>query len=242
MATSEHNSQRISQGKQKIYKLENEVLYNKAMVILTRESILENRAAILKNYEAAFNGNRQLANSNTETAFRNRYFLIKNTEASDPVHVNFREITANKAKLDFLDHRSKLNSQVTKLSEEMAEINAKLIALNKEIMKVTGDIVDFNKKTITENSDLIKNGIHGWDAATPESNAKLIDANFALAGEIAARAASNVEGNQKVYDHVKANRTHIEENTVIIYKRRSEILANRANIDKNISDAIKLIH
>jgi len=222
--------------------LENEVLYNKAMVILTRESILENRAAILKNYEAAFNGNRQLANSNTETAFRNRYFLIKNTEAHDPVHVNFREIKANKAKLDFLDHRSKLNTQVTKLSEEMAEINAKLIELNKKIMDVTGEIVAFNKTTIADNAELIKSGIHGWDAATPESNAKLIDANFALADEIAARAASNVTANQKVYDHVKTNRSHIEANTKIIYERRSEILANRAHIDKNISDAIKLIH
>jgi len=242
MATSEHNSKRISQGKQKIYKLENEVLYNKAMVILTRESILENRAAILKNYEAAFNGNRQLANSNTETAFRNRYFLIKNTDASDPVHVNFREIKANRAKLDFLDHRSKLNTQVTKLSEEMAEINAKLIELNGKIMEVTKNIVAFNVEKIAENANIIKNGVHGWDTATPESNAKLIDENFALADEIAARAASNVTANQKVYDHVKANRKHIEENTGIIYARRSEILANRANIDKNISDGVKLIH
>jgi len=243
--SSEHNAEQISLGKKKIYQLENDVLYNKAMVILTRESILENRAGILKNYEAAFNGNRQLANANTEAIFRNRYAIIKNADATDQVHVNFREIQANKAKLDFLDRRSHLNGQVTEISEEMAKINASLIALNERIRAITVKIIETNKNDIAENTELIKNSgkPHGWEHATAESNAGLIKANQEAIAKISTRAEVNAKKNEEVYKTVKDNREKIAANTVEIYKRRTEILANREAIEQNVKNASeKVIH
>jgi len=239
MSTSEANAEHISQGKKKIYQLENDVLYNKAMVILTREAILENRAGILKNYEAAFNGNRQLANANTEAIFRNRYAIIKNADATDPVHVNFREIQANKAKLDFLDRRSILNGQVTEISKDMAEINTQLIALNEKIRKITVGIIETNQKDIADNSALINNHgkPEGWDHANAESNANLIKANQETIAKIRTRADANAVSNNEVYATVKANKERIEENTKEIYKRRSEILANRQAIETNVKNA-----
>jgi len=228
-----------TQEKGQIHKLENAVLNNKSMIYLTRESVMENRAALLKNYEAAFNGNRQVANANTDAAFRNRILLIESNHSTDAVKTHFREEMINKSKLEFLDHRSKMNAKVNSISEEFAAINARLIAMNNEIMAANGDIIEFNRNIIAANSEIIQKGLPGWESCTNESNATLVAANHATISEISKRVETNGKANEKVYESVVANRTQIESNSATIQKRRSEILANQKHISEN---ADKIIH
>jgi len=47
-------------------------------------------------------------------------------DAVGDVQENYVNAQKNKAKLDFLRHRSELNSSVLKVSERLAEINAEL--------------------------------------------------------------------------------------------------------------------
>ena len=117
--------------------------------------IEENRLMILSNYAAAFMGNRQIANSNTDEIFENRQAILDNAVSSNDVEENFINSQKNKAALDFLNHRSALNSAVLSVSEEMAEINSRLIDINRRIMESNQEIVEFNQKQIDINNSLL---------------------------------------------------------------------------------------
>jgi hypothetical protein len=50
----------------------------------------------------------------------------------------------NKAKIDFLEHRSSLNAKVLGITERIAAINAMMIEVNRDIMAANEEIVGFN--------------------------------------------------------------------------------------------------
>jgi len=60
------------------------------------------------------------------------------------VAVNFKEALTNKAKLEYLEHRSKLNERVLKNSEDLAGINKQLIEVNRHILDTNEEVVAFN--------------------------------------------------------------------------------------------------
>jgi len=232
MATAESNKERIKENKQKLFLLEHKVLNNKAKAYLTRDVITENRSLIQKNYEAAFHGNRQLANSNTDATFRNRIAVIKNSiHSSEQVHVNQREALLNEAKIDFLDHRSKITERVNHVNEELAAINARLIAINAEVITTNEEIVKFNHHMIESNSAWNDKGVD--PNPTPEKNVALIAKNSAKIIEITARAEANAKKNHEVYEQTKVNHANLEVNSASIAKRREEIEANSKLIHEN---------
>jgi len=234
MATTESNKSHINENKAKIFAVEQKVMDNKRDCYATRSAVLENRSLIQRNYEAAFNGNRQLANANTDALFRNRLALIKNLNVgTDAVKINFREAKTNESKLEFLDHRSAMNARVNQANEELAGINAQLIKVNNEIMETNAQIVAFNTKMIQANKNWIDNGVEGFAAATPDSNAALIKSNSDKIEVIRKRADENAKKNTANYDQTKTNRLHIEANSSQIYARREEIEANRERVKKN---------
>jgi len=128
------NIANIRANKGKLYEIEQKVMENKQLIYGERAFIEENRALILKNYSAAFMGNRQMINENTDFIFKNRYAILKTLKTTTQVEVNFRESKINESKVDFLDHRSKLNAKVEAVSEKMAAANALLIEINDMIM------------------------------------------------------------------------------------------------------------
>ena len=91
--------------------------------------------------------------------------------AADPtdqqVQVNYREAMSNRAKLEFLDHRSALNQRVIEVTLDFANINSQLIDTNRKIMDANVGIIDFNSAQIATNSALLKNGVSAA-GATPE--------------------------------------------------------------------------
>ena len=66
----------------------------------------------MRNYSSAFLGNHNLTNQNTDDIFRNRVAILSNMEVEGAVEVNFRESMTNKAYIDFLEMRAKVNSLV----------------------------------------------------------------------------------------------------------------------------------
>ena len=142
MSETAINAEAIKENKKKIFHLDAEVMTNKAKIYESRSMIEENRLMILSNYSAAFMGNRQLANNNTDEIFGNRNAILSNYETNSDVELNFINAQKNKTSLDFLKHRSALNSAVLELSSEMAEINSKLIDVNRRIMEANQKIVE----------------------------------------------------------------------------------------------------
>ena len=155
MNESELNREDIRANRLRIIELDTSVMNNKASVYQSRSMIEENRLMILSNYAAAFMGNRQLANHNTDQVLENRNSILRSFVAENDVEKDCILASFNKTSLDFLDHRSSLNTSVLEISEELAEINSRLIAVNEKIMEANESIVEFNNKQIDVNSELL---------------------------------------------------------------------------------------
>jgi len=231
--TTEENKRRIQENRRKIFDLENEVLRNRQLAYLSRAFIQENQASISRNYYAAFLGNRQLANQNTDDIFRNRYGIVRNIPADGPVQTNFKEALQNKAKLEFLDHRSKLNSKVLHVAEELSAANSRLIELNREIMDTNEEVVQYNAVLIAENTRFLAEDSRKHLEATPDSNASLIASNSAKIDDVKKRADENLKKQHDILEKAKHNRARIIGNSDAIYARRARIEENHEKIASN---------
>ena len=129
-----------------LFRAECSVTENKSNAYMARSQVMENQALITKNYNSAFLGNRQLANENTDSLFRNRNAIMRNINANNDVEKNFKEAQINKCKIDQIEHRAALNAKVIAVSKQMAEINAQMIKVNSEILAANEEIVQFNAK------------------------------------------------------------------------------------------------
>ena len=232
MSQVEQNKDAIQANRQKINKIDTVVMNNKASIYQSRSMIEENRLMILSNYAAAFMGNRQLANHNTDEIFENRKAILESFDAQSDVEANYIQASINKAALDFLAHRSALNSAVLDISEEMAEINTQLIAINKKIMDANQGIVEFNDANIEMNTSLLDGDLNPAQA-TPESNAELIAANSAAMEGLMANASNNAARIGDILEKSSENAAGLMENKAQINERRSSIMAHRDRILAN---------
>jgi len=110
------------------------VFGNTSKLLAVRSIIEENRALLMKNYAVAFAGNRLMVNQNTDCIFKNRIAILDAMKIEGQDQVNFRNTKMNKARVDFLEHRSQLNNRVAKTNVCMAAANGKLIEANTMIM------------------------------------------------------------------------------------------------------------
>ena len=234
MSKTKINASAIKANKRRIFKIDAEVMTNKANAYISRSMIEENRLMILSNYAAAFMGNRQLANSNTEEIFENRKTILDNYKSKNDVEENFINAQKNKASLDFLKHRSELNTSLLKVSEEMAAINAKLISINKKIMDANQAIVDFNAKQIAENKSLI-NGSLRPEKAKPVSNAKIIKSNTNAMKYLEKNVKNNRKRMNDLFLKSQKNSDSLMQNKNLIKQRRNSALSNRDKILANKS-------
>jgi len=239
-ADVEANKGKIKENKSKLYEIEQKVMENKQNIYGQRAFVEENRQLILKNYAAAFMGNRQMINQNTDDIFKNRYAILKTLKTSSQVEVNFRESKINEAKVDFLDHRSKLNAKVGAVSEKMAAANSMFIEINDSIMENNGEIVAFNQAQIVTNSKLLEAGIMP-EKCTPEANAARITSNGDRMAEVLERAKANATKCAEVLEKAKANRSKVLENSEAIYARRAEIEENHKKIAANAATIVTRI-
>lgn len=234
---SAENKAKITANKAKLHELESVVLGNKQKLYAERSFIEENRLLILKNYTAAFLGNRQMANQNTEDIFRNRKSIVKHYKADDAVKINFAESRLNEARIDYLEHRAKMNAKVAAVNEKMVKINALLIEVNDETMANNQELVDFNTKHVEINTKLLSGDLvfknSDGSAASPEKNQERIDRNASRIAEIVGVAKDNSAKHAELLIAAKANKELILENSKAIYERREAIEKNHEAIAAN---------
>ena len=232
MTSVEKNRIAINENRKRVFAIDAEVMTNKALIYSSRSIIEENRSMILSNYAAAFMGNRQLANNNTDEIFKNRHAILDNINTQSDIESNFVNAQKNKASLDFLVHRSALNSETLEISNEMADINSKLIEINERIMASNKKIVDFNSEQIGINSELLNDNLHP-ENATPDTNAELIKQNRDKMTDLETRVSSNREKMEGLISKSEKNSKSLIENKEKIHERRATIMENRENIMKN---------
>ena len=232
MSTKEANKEAIAQNRKTIFKIESEVLSNKALVYQSRSMIEENRLMIMSNYSAAFMGNRQLANANTDEIFSNRAAILQAMDPQDEVQQNYVDAQTNKSNLDFLQHRSGLNASVLEISKKMADINAQLVAINREIMDANKSIVEFNAEQIAANAEMLSGSLSA-EKATPASNAEIIASNSAVMKGLSAKASDNRGTILAVLETSEMNAASLMKNKDEINERRIAIMENRKGIADN---------
>merc|ERR1712166_359503 len=220
-----------SKDKANLHSLHMDALTNKTKLYAVRAIIEENRALLMKNYASALQGNRNVANQNTDDIFKNRVGILDSLKCDGQVQENFRNTKYNESNVDFLEHRSQINNRVAKGCVAMAAANAKLIEINGMIMESNAAIVTFNNSAIETNQKLLE-GIQA-DKATPESNAARIEANYKQIKVIKDHAAKYDEKVEAMLAKALENRTNIEANAKDIDERRQKILANRSDIIEN---------
>lgn len=187
---------------------------------------------ILSNYAAAFMGNRQLANANTDEIFSNRAAILQNMNTANEVEQNYVDAQTNKSNLDFLKHRSALNTSVLEISKKMAEVNAQLVAINREIMDANKSIVEFNKGEIAANAEMLGGSLSA-ESATPQGNADIIASNTALMAELTANITHNRGTILAVLETSEMNSAALMKNKDEINERRISIMENRKGIADN---------
>ena len=222
----------LLRSRKSIRALKKIVTDNKASLYQSRAIIEENRMMILSNYTANFMGNRQLINQNTDdvcSASETMLDALDPQTESESVAV---EIFNQRASLDFLSHRSSLTSSVIQISEQMAEVNARLISINREIMETNTSIIAFNQKQIERNKGYSNNEsvLH---AATDEMNERLIDENNQKIEEINISATRNSEEIANLLHSSMENRSSLMSNKDEISAARNSILENRELIFKS---------
>jgi hypothetical protein len=206
-----------------LFELESIVLHNKFQAYGQRSSIEENRQLILKNYEAAM-GNRMLTNHNTDDIFKNRHEILSALKIGGSVQANLIGSKINEAKVDYLEHRSEMNSYVSAINDKMSQANSILIDVNTMIMDGNAQIVEFNSTHMKQNNELLSGAIHAEiEQATPESNAKRIMLNRQRMNGIVERALRNKSVLEETTDKVKINRGKLLQNSNLIYQRRERI-------------------
>merc|ERR1719199_2266870 len=226
------NKKQIKENEAKLHELSLTVFTNKSKLLAARSIIEENRAMLFKNYTCAFGGNRLMANQNTDCIFKNRKKALGALKCKDQVEKNFRNSKFDESKIDFLEHRSLLNNRIAKTNAAMAAANAKLIEANSMILSSNEEIVKFNTAAIETNKKLLEAGIQP-DKATPECNAKRVEANTKGIAMIIDHAAKYDEKVNKSTAAVLENRKKIIANSKIIDERRGQIKANRDLILEN---------
>ena len=222
----------VQENRRHVFELENKVLANKALLYATRAQINENSSSIRRNYDAAFIGNRQLANQNTDDIFRNRLAIVRNIDAKSDLQTQYRAALENKARLEFLEHRSKLNERALKVSERLAAANKTAIDINRDVIDNNEQIVQTNSKLIAENARLLAEGVD-VSKVTKQELDTLVAQNKERIDTIAKRAGDNSQKLQEVFDAASANRTSIQTNSNSIAARRTEILSNQRKIREN---------
>merc|ERR1711865_1181425 len=220
------NRKNIAANAAALHDLHLVVFANTSKLLAVRSIIEENRALLTKNYAVAFASNRLMMNNNTDCIFKNRIAILDAFKMEGQEQINFRNTKLNKAKIDFLEHRSQLNNRVAKTNVCMAAANAKMIEANTMILSSNEEVVKFNSFAIETNTKLLA-GVQA-DKATPEANAARVDANTK---GIAMIVDHSTKYDQKVEEATKValeNRKKIMANAKAIDERRARILENRA--------------
>ena len=230
MENSESNKQAAAKHREAISQIEAQVMEMKNLAFQSRSMIEENRLMILGNYSATFMGNRQLANSNTDDIFKIRDEMLNAMVTEGELQENYVDALKNKAKLDFLKHRSQLNSSVLAISERLAAINSALVEINSEIMGNNAKIAIFNAQQLAENSKILEESLSA-PTPTPDTNAEIIDSNSAAIEALSANVSRNKSKIKEILATSAKNSERLRENKEIIYKRRQSILENRKKIE-----------
>ena len=218
------NEENIRKNKRQLFELECQASTSYAETMLLIADVEENRALLGRNFSAAFNGNRAIAVDNIEDLYRCRMLMVDALNAKNEVEQNFKAAMTNSLRIDLLESKVSLCETLRNVATQMAEVNDLLKSLNTLIADQNEKLADQGTEMVSENAEWIDGEIgKRFSAASPESNADIVNGN-------AERLATLSEKSASVEEDAGLMVKNIESETKVIMQMGDEIAGRRARI------------
>jgi hypothetical protein len=144
---------KILKNKRAIFDTEAVVQFNVAQIQVARSVIEENITDAQQSYLINAAGNRELIMRTTDDVFRNRMMMIELLQPTNNDQEAFQLSMANRVKVEYLEHRSKMNRKMVAINQKMADaikalgdVTQTFYELNEEMVNYIDEIADSNGK------------------------------------------------------------------------------------------------
>jgi hypothetical protein len=141
----------IQRNKRAIFDVEAMVQFNVGQIQVARSTIEENITDAQQSYLINAAGNRELIMRTTDDVFRNRLTMIEELQPTNHDQEAFQLSMANRVKVEYLEHRSKINRKMSTIALKMAEairalsdVSQTFYELNEEMVNYIDEIADSN--------------------------------------------------------------------------------------------------
>ena len=141
----------IAKNKRAIFDVEAIVQFNVGQIQVSRSTIEENITDAQQSYLINAAGNRELIMRTTDDVFRNRMVMIEQLNPTNSDQEAFQLSMANRVKVEYLEHRSKVNRKMATIALKMAEaikalgeVSQTFYELNDEMVNYIDEIADSN--------------------------------------------------------------------------------------------------
>ncbi len=141
----------IAKNKRAIFDIEAIVQFNVGQIQVSRSTIEENITDAQQSYLINAAGNRELIMRTTDDVFRNRMMMIEQLNPTNTDQEAFQLSMANRVKVEYLEHRSKVNRKMATIALKMAEaikalgeVSQTFYELNDEMVNYIDEIADSN--------------------------------------------------------------------------------------------------
>ncbi len=141
----------IAKNKRAIFDVEAIVQFNVGQIQVSRSTIEENITDAQQSYLINAAGNRELIMRTTDDVFRNRMMMIEQLNPTNTDQEAFQLSMANRVKVEYLEHRSKVNRKMATIALKMAEaikalgeVSQTFYELNDEMVNYIDEIADSN--------------------------------------------------------------------------------------------------
>jgi len=141
----------IQRNKRAIFDVEALVQFNVGQIQVARSTIEENITDAQQSYLINAAGNRELIMRTTDDVFRNRLMMIEGLTPTNNDEEAFQLSMANRVKVEYLEHRSKINRKMAGIAIKMADairalsdVSQTFYELNEEMVNYIDEIADSN--------------------------------------------------------------------------------------------------
>jgi hypothetical protein len=141
----------IQRNKRAIFDVEALVQFNVGQIQVARSTIEENITDAQQSYLINAAGNRELIMRTTDDVFRNRLMMIEGLTPTNNDEEAFQLSMANRVKVEYLEHRSKINRKMASIALKMADairalsdVSQTFYELNEEMVNYIDEIADSN--------------------------------------------------------------------------------------------------
>jgi len=141
----------IQRTQRAIFDVEALVQFNIGQIQVARSTIEENITDAQQSYLINAAGNRELIMRTTDDVFRNRLMMIEGLTPTNNDEEAFQLSMANRVKVEYLEHRSKINRKMAGIALKMAEairalsdVSQTFYELNEEMVDYIDEIADSN--------------------------------------------------------------------------------------------------